>query len=131
DPTRSQARFLRGEQPWIAIAETGADLAIAQAPAPAEATTPPPATVEHAPAFEVAATTDTPTPKPGERLGFAVAARSPVGAPLAGAAVEWSLRARRHALRFPGYEDYAFDAGAPCPPMAFVSSCANAEDELV
>ena len=60
--------------------------------------------------FELALASTNPAPRPGERLAFDLDAKYLFGAPLAGAKVEWSLRKRTHAIRFPGWEDYTFSA---------------------
>jgi uncharacterized protein YfaS (alpha-2-macroglobulin family) len=48
--------------------------------------------------------------RPGERLAFSLDASYLFGAPVAGAEVEWRVNRRDHWLRFPGYEEYSFDA---------------------
>jgi uncharacterized protein YfaS (alpha-2-macroglobulin family) len=48
--------------------------------------------------------------RPGERLAFSLDATYLFGAPVAGAEVEWRVNRRKHDLRFPGYEEYSFDA---------------------
>lgn len=46
--------------------------------------------------------------KPGERLTFGGTARYLFGAPVAAGKVEWSLRRRKHPVRFPGLDQYTF-----------------------
>lgn len=60
--------------------------------------------------FELALASTNASPRPGDRLAFDLDAKYLFGAPLAGAKVEWSLRKRTHAIRFPGWEDYTFSA---------------------
>src|SRR5437867_9656965 len=84
---------------WIAIAERGIDLAVAEG---ATRTAPETASVEPARPFPVAVTARTSAPKLADRLTFDVAS-------IRGATVDWTLHAHRHV--FAGYEEFAFDGG--------------------
>src|SRR5690606_24791447 len=46
----------------------------------------------------------------GAPLAFELEAKHLMGAPVAGARVDWHLRKRDHAIRFPGHERYTFSA---------------------
>ena len=48
--------------------------------------------------------------RPGDRLAASVDAQYLFGAPVADAAVTWSVSRRPHTLRFKGYDQYSFDA---------------------
>jgi uncharacterized protein YfaS (alpha-2-macroglobulin family) len=60
--------------------------------------------------FEVKLEPRDKTPKPGARLAFDLDAKYLFGSPAGDAKVEWSLRKRTHAVRFPGFDDYTFSA---------------------
>lgn len=61
-------------------------------------------------AFELGLRSKQANPRPGDRLAFGLEAKYLFGSPVADAKVEWSLRKRAHAVRFPGYEQYTFSA---------------------
>ncbi len=60
--------------------------------------------------FELALKSGTAQPRPGQPLTFQLDAKYLFGAPVGAARVEWHLRKRDHAIRFPGYESYSFSA---------------------
>jgi uncharacterized protein YfaS (alpha-2-macroglobulin family) len=61
-------------------------------------------------AFELLLKSGMANPKPGDRLAFDLDAKYLFGAPLDNAKVEWSLRKRKHPIKFAGYDDYTFSA---------------------
>jgi uncharacterized protein YfaS (alpha-2-macroglobulin family) len=60
--------------------------------------------------FELGLRSKAASPRPGDPLAFELDARHLMGAPVAGATVDWHLRKRSHAIAFPGYESYSFSA---------------------
>src|SRR5207249_1304882 len=63
-------------------------------------------------AFELGLKSAVANPKPGDRLAFDLDAKYLFGAPLETAKVEWTLRKRKHVMRFPGFDEYTFSANA-------------------
>jgi len=59
-------------------------------------------------AFELLLKSAMTNPKPGDRLAFDLDAKYLFGAPVDSAKVEWSLRKRKHVLKFPGYDEFTF-----------------------
>jgi hypothetical protein len=99
----------RGAQSWLVTAELGSELAIATATG-ATATAAAPAT--RASAFPLALHAGQQAARPGERLAFELVARTPAGAPLSSARVEWTLHRRRRAVQIASLSDFAFASDA-------------------
>ncbi|HEY4182337.1 MAG TPA: MG2 domain-containing protein [Kofleriaceae bacterium] len=60
--------------------------------------------------FELKLASAQKAPRPGERLTFDLNASYLFGSPVADAKVEWSLRRRKHVVRFDGFDEYTFSA---------------------
>jgi uncharacterized protein YfaS (alpha-2-macroglobulin family) len=61
-------------------------------------------------AFELGLKSTAANPKLGDRLAFDLDAKYLFGSPVDGAKVEWSVRKRRHVIKFPGFDEYTFSS---------------------